>query len=154
MQDSAIKNPDFQPGANWSNSHCIEGTCKIGREFGGVDTTPLGPASGGFYNANTQAANLSKAAADPTSGWVTVPLADAQKLANQGKFVVIAWADPNGGHGHTVTVRPDFENKKAETNPSLAQIGGSTGNGVMPFRNTFGASKREAVVVYVYKGNQ
>jgi len=48
--------------------------------------------------------------------------------------------------------RPDLNNQHGATNPTVAQVGRSTGNGVMPFRNAFGADKRGAVQVYVYVG--
>jgi hypothetical protein len=112
----------------------------------------LGPSKGGFYNANTQVANLDKTAATPGSGWHATDLGSAQQAANQGQLVVIGWTNPTGGSGHTVTVMPDSNNTHGATNPTVAQVGGSTGNGAMPFRNAFGADKRGQVKVYVYTG--
>ena len=74
-------------------------------------------------------------------------------MADQGKLVVIGWANPSGGSGHTVTVMADPSNTRGATNPQVAQVGGSTGNGALPFRNAFGADKRGAVQVYVYVGH-
>jgi hypothetical protein len=152
-QDAAMNDPNLQPGAHHAASHCSEATCQIAGAVG-ADTSPLVPSGGGFYSANTQVANLDKVATTPGSGWQKSDLGSAQGNANQGKLVIIGWANPKkGASGHTVTVRPDLNNKHGKTNPTVAQVGGSTGNGVMPFRNAFGADKRGAVQVYVYIGN-
>ncbi len=151
-QKDAMLKPAFQPAFNGS-SHCSEATCQVGRDTG-VDTAPLGPEGGGFYRANEQAKNLENAAKNSDSGWVSIPLSEAQKYANEGKTVVYAWSNPNGS-GHTVTGAPDFNNKNSARNPTVAQVGGnSTGNGVMPFRDAFGPSARPDVRVYVYTGER
>lgn len=151
-QDAAMADPDFQPGAHKAASHCSEATLSIAAAMG-ADTSPLGARVGGFYQANDQTTRLAKTGATKGGGWKQINLSSAQDLADQGILVVAAWADPDGGHGHTVTVRPDLTNWKEETNPMMAQIGGKTGNGVMPFRNTFGSDKRDAVKFYAYMGS-
>ena len=151
-QQAAMNDPDLQPGERGAPSHCSEATCQVARAVG-ANTAPLGPDGGGFYNANTQAANLAQAANTPGSGWQETTLDQAQAAANNGNLVVAAWADPNGGSGHTVTVAPNDANPRAATNPTVAQVGGRTGNGAMPFRNAFGADKRDQVRFYVYKAH-
>jgi RHS repeat-associated protein len=148
-QSSAMTDPNLQPGRLGAASHCREATCQIARAMN-VDSTPLGPESGGFYNANTQVANLAAVAATQGTEWHQIGIGEAQGYANLGNVVIIGWANPGGGSGHTVTVTPDFNNKNAATNPTVAQVGGSTGNGTMSFRNAFGADKRGSVKVYVY----
>jgi hypothetical protein len=120
-----MSDPNLQPGAHGAPSHCSEATCQIAHSVG-ADTTPLGPATGGFYNANTQVKNLANAAATPGSGWQKTDIGSAQGMANQGKLVVIGWTNPSGGSGHTVTVMADPSNTKGATNPKVAQVGGST----------------------------
>jgi len=151
-QNSAMKDPNLQPGAHDAASHCSEATCQIAHAVG-ANTAPLGPSSGGFYVANQQVANLDQAAGTPGSGWHSTDLGSAQADANQGQLVIIGWANPSGGSGHTVTVMSDPGNARGATNPTVAQIGGSTGNGAMPFRNAFGADKRGQVQIYVYTGH-
>jgi RHS repeat-associated protein len=150
-QDKAMEDPNLQPGANGQTSHCSTATCEIARSAG-ANTTPLGPAQGGNYNANTQAANLEKAAKTPGSGWQAVPdLQTAATLATQGYLVVYAWKNPNpSDSGHTVTGAVD-PGPQPGRSPMVAQVGGSTGNGVMGFRDAFGASKRAEVKIYVAK---
>jgi hypothetical protein len=147
-----MSDPTLQPGRFGAASHCSEATCQIVRAMD-VNSDPLGPAEGGFYNANTQVANLAQAAATPGTGWHQITLGAAQGYANQGGVVVIGWANQGGGSGHTVTVSPDPNNINAATNPTVAQVGGSTGNGTMSFRRAFGADKRGEVKVYVYIKN-
>lgn len=84
-----MSDPKFQPGYGGAPSHCSEATCQIARDTG-VNTSPLGPDTGGFYNANKQADNLSKAATDPNSGWTKTTLSESQKLSNEGLTVVYA----------------------------------------------------------------
>ena len=151
-QNAAMSDPSLQPGAHGAASHCSEATCQIARAMG-VNTAPLGPSKGGFYRANGQVANLAQAAQTPGSGWHATDLASAQQLANQGQLVIIGWINLSGGPGHTVTVMSDPNNPHAATNPTVAQVGGSTGNGSMSFRKAFGADKRGQVQVYVYTGH-
>ena len=150
-QDAAISNPNLQPGAHGAASHCSEATCQIAHAVG-ANTAPLGPSRGGFYQANKQVANLAQAASTSGSGWHATDLGSAQQLANQGQLVIIGWINPSGGSGHTVSVMSDPSNPHAATNPTVAQVGGSAGNGRMPFRNAFGADKRGQVQIYVYTG--
>jgi len=146
-QNAAMTNPNLQPGAAGAPSHCSQATCQIAQAVG----ANTGPLNG---NANSQAENLAQAAATPGSGWHEIPLSSAQEAANQGHLVVFAWRNPQGGSGHTVTGRPDLHNSHAATNPMVAQIGGrTTGNGVMSFRNAFGADKRAQVRIYEYTGH-
>jgi hypothetical protein len=118
-----------------------------------MNTAPLDPNGGGFYNASTQAANLAQAANTPGSGWHEATLDQAQAAANNGDLVVIAWSNPNGGSGHSTTVAPNDDNPRAATNPTVAQVGGRTGDGEMPFRNAFGRDERDQVRFYVYTGH-
>lgn len=53
-----------------------------------------------------------------------------------------------GGHGHTVTVRPDANNSRADANPTAAQIGRH--NAVTTFHYAHGANKRPEVRIDVY----
>jgi len=150
-QDATMSGPNLRPGAHGAPSHCSEATCQIARAVG-ANTTPLGPSSGGFYNANTQVQNLEKAANTPGSGWKKITLSEAQELGNKGALVVLGWKNPSGRSGHTVTVMSDPDNPRGSTNPTVAQVGGSTGNGRMPFRNAFGPGSRDHVEVFVYTG--
>jgi hypothetical protein len=151
-QNSAMGDPNLQPGAHGHPSHCSEATCQIAHAVG-ANTAPLGPSNGGFYVANQQVANLARASATPGSGWHLSDLASAQQSANQGRLTVIGWTNPNPKReGHTVTVMADPGNTHGATNPTVAQVGGSTGNGSMGFRYAFGGTKRGQVQVYVYTG--
>lgn len=39
-----------------------------------------------------------------SSDWISIPLNDAQKYANDGYFVVAGWINPTGDSGHVVVV--------------------------------------------------
>lgn len=149
-QNAAMANPAFQPTGEPGHrvTHCSEGTYAVARAMG-ADTSPLASPGGTFYDASKQANNLAHAAATPDSGWQQIDLSQAQAKANEGKLVVMAWANPvAGGHGHTVTVRPDDKNTQAATNPTVANVGPL--NTTIPYRYAFGPDKRPQVKVYVY----
>ena len=74
-----------------------------------------------------------------SSDYVEVSPAKAQELADEGKLVIGAWANPGGGHGHVVTVRP--EGIAGDAPPH-----GST----LPLVNDIGASDRVAGKNYAF----
>ncbi|TDN39151.1 LysM peptidoglycan-binding domain-containing protein [Hymenobacter sp. UV11] len=53
-------------------------------------------------------------------GWQPADAATAQQFANEGKVAIAIWANPTGGHGHTVVVRPGAITAQG---PAIAQAG-------------------------------
>jgi hypothetical protein len=133
-QDAAMKNKNFQPGAGGA-THCNQATCSVARAVG----APMGPltdAHGTPLLANQIGANLAKSG----SGYHQVSADEAQKLANQGKLVVVA------GPGHVATVRPDTGQKVPGRGPIIANVGRN--NGVMRLNYVFGKSALPDVKFY------
>lgn len=56
----------------------------------------------------------------PDHGWQPADAATAQQFANAGKPAVAIWANPTGGHGHTVAVRAG---EITDRGPAIAQAG-------------------------------
>jgi hypothetical protein len=97
-QDDARANPAFQPRA--TATYCNQATLAIAKQFG-APIGPLNDAKGNAVNANAQAENLAK-----STQYREVTPEEAQKIANNGGLVIVAFVNPNG-HGHTATVRPE-----------------------------------------------
>lgn len=98
IQNAARK--QYGPNASTKQTFCNQATCAIASAMG----APMGPlqdASGAPYSANDMAANLAE-----SSAYRAVGPAEAQLLADEGKLVIGARANPDG-HGHVVTVRPE-----------------------------------------------
>lgn len=77
--------------------------------------------------ANQIADNLAK-----SKEYREVTPAEAQKLANEGKLVVVAWKNPDPHHhGHVATVRPEKPGgpQHAGTGPLINNVGAK--NGIM-----------------------
>jgi hypothetical protein len=58
-------------------------------------------------------------------GWKEIEAVEAQSLANQGKVVVAAFKNVDGGHGHVAIVRPSGKNKESinKDGPQISQAG-------------------------------
>jgi RHS repeat-associated protein len=97
-QDDARSNPAFQPSA--SMTQCNQATCFVA-ERKDAPMQPLIDKSGNPVRANQQAQNLEK-----SNQYREVTREEAQRIANQGGLVIVAYEDTGGGSGHTATVRP------------------------------------------------
>lgn len=110
-----LHGPDRKRG----QTYCNEAACYIARKM----HAPLGPledAQGHPYLANRMAENLAESPA-----YRDLTPAQAQQLANQGRFVAGAWYNP-AGHGHVVTVRPEGlpgDSPAGHSGPLLNEIG-------------------------------
>ncbi|MGH9518407.1 MAG: hypothetical protein ACRD2D_02115 [Terriglobales bacterium] len=92
-QDAARANTAFQ-------AHHYQATAAIAKAMG-APLAALTDGSGSALPANAAAAKLAAAG----SGYKEVQPDEAQKLADAGTLVIVAWANPNGA-GHLATVRP------------------------------------------------
>lgn len=92
-QDAARANQEFQ-------AHHYLATAAIAKAVG-APLAPLTDAAGDALPANAAAAKL----AATGSGYKEVQPDDAQKLADGGTLVIVAWANASGA-GHLATVRP------------------------------------------------
>ena len=101
---------------------------------------PLTDAHGNPLKANQIGANLAKSG----SGYQQVSAAEAQRLANQGKLVIVT------GPGHVATVRPDTGQKTPGRGPIIANVGAT--NGVMRLNYVF--RKSALTDVKFYTSNQ
>jgi RHS repeat-associated protein len=136
-QDEVIADPKFQPKTTPQRiTYCNQATCAVARAVG-APMAPLTDAQGNALLANSMAANLAK----PGSGYRSVTAAEAQSLANQGKFVIVA------GPGHVSTVRPN--NVPGQTTPAghraplIANVGSR--NGVLGVNYVFQKSQLSQV---------
>ncbi|HET6843357.1 MAG TPA: RHS repeat-associated core domain-containing protein [Candidatus Angelobacter sp.] len=98
-QDNARANPAFQKD-NKGTTHCNQATCYIVKAVGGP-LAPLTDKNGNPLKANQQAENLAN-----SKDYKEVTPQEAQKIADAGGLVVVAYDNP-GGHGHLTTVRPE-----------------------------------------------
>lgn len=92
-QDAARQNQDYQ-------SHHYLATAAIAKAVG-APLPPLTDAKGNALPANDAAAKLAASG----SGYREVSPEEAQKLADGGALVIVAWSNPDGA-GHLATVRP------------------------------------------------
>lgn len=97
-QDEARK--QYPPNPATRETYCNDATYCIARRMK-APLRPLGDVQGKPYLANRMAQNLAE-----STEYRDVSPDEAQKLANQGQFVVGAWHNPTG-HGHVDTVRPE-----------------------------------------------
>jgi RHS repeat-associated protein len=97
-QDDARSNEAFQPGK--TGTHCNQATCAIA-EAVGAPTQPLTDKGGNPVKANQQAQNLKD-----SKRYREITREEAQRIANQNGFVIVAYENTSGGSGHTATVRP------------------------------------------------
>jgi len=129
-QDQAMTNPGFQQvPPERGPTHCNQATVFVARAVG-APLDPLVDSQGHALPANQMAANL---AASPQ--YRAVSEGEAQALANQGRFVIAAWNNPKGAHGHVATVRPEIQGdrllKPGGTGALLANVGPSRLTGVL-----------------------
>ena len=100
-------------------------------------------------NANTAAANLAAAAANGTI--VQLTEADAQRMANLGYTVIVAWENPNPNErGHLATVVPDPSKNILTTSPTISNVGQY--NGIMNVNDPMAFGTKS--VSYYYDPNQ
>jgi hypothetical protein len=126
-QDQAMTNPALQQDKA-GHTHCNEATVFVARAVG-APLAPLVDSQGHALPANQMAANL---AASPQ--YRAVSEGEAQALANQGRFVIAAWNNPKGAHGHVATVRPEIQGDRfrqgGRSGPWIANVGRSGRTGV------------------------
>jgi hypothetical protein len=99
-QDDARKDPRYKKSE--AGTHCNQATLQIVK----VLRAPVGPflnEDGIARDANDQAEYLRS-----SSDYRVVQPDEAQKLANEGVLVIVAWKSPDlTRHGHVATVRPN-----------------------------------------------
>jgi len=139
-QNTAISNPDYGPGVG-GTTHCNQATCDVAKEMG-APMTPFLDAGGKDLSSTQIGKNLAK----PDSGYRPVTAEEAQRLADQGKLVVVT------GPGHVATVRPD--NVPGQTlppgsGPVIANVGST--NGTLRLNYVFKSDDRKKVQYYTPK---
>lgn len=87
--------------------------------------------------------------------WQPIKMSEAQKLANEGYFVVAGWQNPNPQEsGHVVLVVPGEEvggSNWAPKIPVVLDMGFKRREIKYPINNSFGKKKRANVLFFYYK---
>ena len=87
--------------------------------------------------------------------WQPIKMSEAQKLANEGYFVVAGWQSPNPQKsGHVVLVVPGEEvtgSNWAPKIPVVLEMGYKKRETQCPINESFGIEKRANVLFFYYK---
>lgn len=115
-----------------------------------------------FYNLykskalyNMRANDMVKHWKNNSSQWESIRMSEAQKLANQGYFVVAGWINTKGS-GHVCLIVPGVE-KKGNWNGGRVNIPNTMDTGYNmrykshPITESFGKGKHNGVVFFKYK---
>lgn len=86
--------------------------------------------------------------------WERISITNAQRLANEGFFVVAGWINPTGNSGHVVVIVPGESTYSGSWGgyvPNAMDTGYMKRSSCQPISKSFGSSKKNEVVFFKYK---
>ena len=138
-QDKTRANPAFQPG---EFTYCNQATCAIAAALG-APLDPLHNSEREALLANDQARNLAS-----SPDYRKVGPEEAQRIANAGGVVIVAWENPTGASGHVATVRPEGVPGDRPPAPGVGPLLNDIGQFVRVANKNFAFGKNRAVYYY------